>query len=173
MKLINNTKSTRRQFVLGSGALAAISSLPLSLQAKTDLQSMPSKQGIVAYREDDERSSAFAAVMAEAGMTLLPLAKDPVRQWRDEARAAVENLKLPMIGLTNWSDYLLMRELNGELRRKPESEEMCFVSAQEDKVEWAVNHAMKILEHNSSLEQVPEFEIQHLGHGHLFSWTIS
>lgn len=165
-------KTGRRQFLLGSGSVLAMTAFSLNSQARHRLDNV-NLAGVVAYRETDKRSVAFASVLGEAGMILLPLAPDPVRQWRDEVKEAISRHQVPMYGLTDWSDYLLMRDLNAELRRFPVRDDM-QIQQDTHNIQWAAELAMekvKTLSHQGTLTERGTYEAAHTGN--LFSWEIS
>lgn len=118
-------QASRRKFIAGSSSLLALSSVSNYLNAAQPgaqlLQTTEqSKQaGIVLYKDGDESSKALALEFSDTGMTLVALGIDPVRQWRDGLSEVFADKQQTIIGLTNWSDYMLMRGLAAEVRRYP------------------------------------------------------
>lgn len=118
-------QTSRRQFIAGSSSLLAMSCFSGYLNAaqldtlKSQFSASNIQSGIAIYKGGDKYSQAFASVFADNGMSMVELGIDPVRQWRDGLAEALASSQQPIIGLTNWSDYQLMRGLAAELRRHP------------------------------------------------------
>lgn len=154
----------RRRFLLGSSSALAIGSLPVG--AALAANRTRSATGLVLYREANEASRYFAAAMSRAGMGAIALTDDLVRQWRSELNQILRDNPLPLYGLTDWSDYQLLRGLAVELRRFPQQELRLTVpvSGQPD---WAVNQALATLD-----DAVAEPKSTTDGQA-LFNWVIS
>lgn len=178
-------QASRRNFIAGSSSFLALSSLPNYLNAaelgalKSQFSALNKQVGIVVYKEGDENSLAFASVFADVGMTLVALGIDPVRQWRDGLAAELAAQQQPVIGLTNWPDYLLMRGLAAELRRYPVLEAQHKVLAGTDNA-WASAYAHDLLEISEaeSLQDIQQAlatagATQPFGGRSLFSWIIT
>lgn len=107
----------RRQFILSIASAAAAGSLPLGHPALAGQPVTDNQAAVVVYRPGTQASRDFAMALQKTGMTAIALAQDPVRQWRDTLQPRLEARPGPLYGLTDWSDYQLMRGLGAELRR--------------------------------------------------------
>lgn len=107
----------RRQFMVSMASVMAASSLPLAHSAKAGLLDSNRQGGVVVYRAGSQQGQNFALALQSSGVTAIALVGDPVRQWRDSLGQVIEAQSEPFYGLTDWSDYQLMRGLAAELRR--------------------------------------------------------
>lgn len=167
-----NVKIKRRGFVVGAGGLLVLSGLGHSASGGSGKISVEAKQSLVLCRSDDEDSLAFAAVFSEAGTEVIALEIDLVRQWRAGLNDKMKQKKI-LLGLTNWSDYLMMRELAQEQRRFP----MLITSHQAgllNNASWASDQAVKLLELNFQTgKKYNSMEKTSYPGKALFSWVIS
>lgn len=109
---------SRREFLAGTAAAVTAASVPLPAFA-SGFRRFASRPLLVVYQEYDAHAAAFAAEFDAAGYATLALTDDPVRQWRDGLGRLVRDDNILMLGLTNWSDYLMLRGLAAEERRFP------------------------------------------------------
>ncbi|MDT8398145.1 MAG: hypothetical protein RQ899_05990 [Pseudomonadales bacterium] len=157
---------SRRHFMLGAGSAVALGSLPLNLNAQTRLQLHSGVRGLVVYREAQLQGRAFAAAMMAAGLATVTLGEDPVWQWRTQLAATVAGSKAPVYGLTDWSDYQLMRGLCAELRRYPIVETRHCIGRSAS-AEWAVRRAQELLDGQPAPRDAPSGQLT------FFTWVIS
>jgi hypothetical protein len=66
---------------------------------------------------DSPRAWAIVRALRVRRERIIPLSGDPVRFWREER----QRLSGPVAGVTQWSDFLLLRELAYEQRRRVRS----------------------------------------------------
>jgi hypothetical protein len=107
-------KTTRRQFIAGTGTALALGSMPGLGHAAW------SQSTLVVYRANEPLARRFAELAAAAGHTTLALSNDPVRQWRDSLGALVTEQQFRLTGLSNWADFTILRGLAAEARRFPQ-----------------------------------------------------
>lgn len=113
--------SNRRKFIRHSGGLAAaLGAFSTTLHAR-DKNSKNQIDAVVLFRWENKHSATFAKSLSEEGLQAIALREDPVRQWRDNIGKIIADRKnpAPLIGLTNWSDFLIVRELASEARKFP------------------------------------------------------
>ena len=177
--------SARREFIKGTGTLVALGSLPGYLTAntellKTTLSGMQQRQALVIYREEEINSLAFADTLSRAGIKAVALSDDPVRQWRNSLSQLMGNKGLPLMGLSNWPDYLMISGLAAE-HRKHVILEIQHVSEQPEKKNWSAELALDYLHLPASLDkesvqrhfsETPTTKINP-GTRTLFSWLIA
>ncbi|MFO7277712.1 MAG: hypothetical protein DIU56_011800 [Pseudomonadota bacterium] len=107
---------TRRDVLVGAGgALALAATAPFTARASVRVP------GIALYDPRSESSQRFAAALARAGSVPIALEADPVRQWYAGLREAMQR-QGSVAALTDWSRYLVLRGLAGELRLHPRFE---------------------------------------------------
>lgn len=111
----------RRAFIKRSSGLVALGSMPAYLTANTEnlqsgIEGIQQHEGIVLYSEKEMHSVAFADTMAKAGLETVALTDDLVRQWRDGLGNKISQSGAPVIGLSNWPDYLVLSGLAAEAR---------------------------------------------------------
>jgi hypothetical protein len=112
---------SRRDF-LGTalaGTALALTSVPLPALAATATRKLAGRPALALYQPHDAHATAFADALAAAGIATLALTDDPVRQWRDGLGRLVTAENFILLGLGNWSDYLVLRGLAAEQRRFP------------------------------------------------------
>ena len=127
----------RRQFMLSMASVIAVSSLPLTNSANAGLSGSTPQGGVVVYRPGSQHSRDFASVLQSSGVTAIALVGDPVRQWRDSLQQVIAEQSEPFYGLTDWSDYQLMRGLAAELRRHVRHESV-FDDSQQTLYTWVI-----------------------------------
>jgi hypothetical protein len=140
--------TNRRRFVQGTGSLVALGSVPAYLTANEDeLQDFLGgiQQGVVLYRKQVSHAVDFAGVLARAGLTAVALSDDPVRQWRDGLGDIAGGQGVPITGLTNWADYLVLSGLAAE-QRKHVVLEMQHPVTQPGSENWPTNLATGLLQ---------------------------
>jgi hypothetical protein len=166
---------SRREFLAGTALALTSASIPLSTFAAATTRKLGARPALVLYQRHDVHASAFADELAAHGFATLALTDDPVRQWRDGLGQLVMQQDFALVGLSNWSDYSVLRGLAAEHRRFP------LLERQQRKVAgtaWARQHAreMLALANTDDLQGVlPELknktEERHTAPS-LFSWVI-
>lgn len=138
----------RRKLLLGSSSLLALGPVAAASLPGDGTAMMKLSKGMVVYREAESRSVVFAAALQEAGITPVLLQHDVIRQWRKRELNNVLEGALPIYGLTDWSDFQLLRGLAGEHRRHPGAVEVHPRQALDanERHEWIVQRAMGLLE---------------------------
>jgi hypothetical protein len=109
---------SRRDFLAGTAAAVTAASMPLPAFA-SQFRRFGARPLLVVYRPHDAHAAAFADEFNAAGYVTLALSDDPVRQWRDGLGRFVREDNVLLLGLTNWSDYTMLRGLTAEERRFP------------------------------------------------------
>ena len=71
---------------------------------------------IIMYRKGLSLSELFAESCQQLGMITMAIEDDLVRQWRDGLFEQITENKLGVLGLSNWSDFLMFRGLAREDR---------------------------------------------------------
>jgi len=141
--------SDRRKILKGTGSLVALGSLPAYLTAngeelKSTIGGLQHQIGAVLYRAEEKSSLAFAETFARAGLETIALTDDLVRQWRDGLGDKIHQTGLPVVGLTHWTDYLMVNGLAAE-NRKQVLMEMQHPVLQPGKENWPVELAAGFL----------------------------
>ncbi|MGV3592203.1 MAG: hypothetical protein ACO1PZ_10980 [Gammaproteobacteria bacterium] len=133
---------SRREFLEGTAAVMTTAGLPISALAASAHRRFAGRPLLVLYRSHDVHATVFADEFHHEGFATLALSDDPVRQWRDGLGRLLRDDNLLLIGLTNWSDYAMLRGLAAEERRHP-----LFESRQYKQVDsrWAREHAQALL----------------------------
>lgn len=109
----------------GAGALAApaaIASLP-AVTGSATLQAA----GTASVVLHDPRLFLDAAVIARleaTGARFIALTGDPVRQWRGAQRELLAHRETRLFGVTRWPDFLIVRGLAAESRRRVRHESL-------------------------------------------------
>ena len=178
--------TARRKFVKGTGSLVALGSLPAYLTASTEelnatLNELKQTQGLVLYRESDTHSIAFADMLSRAGLKAVALTDDLVRQWRDGLGNLARKAGVPILGLTNWPDYLIINGLAAEQKKRVQLELQHSV-VQSGKENWSASLALDYmhlpLEADKKTIQnlAKEYQGEHTikpNTSTLFSWLIA
>lgn len=133
---------SRRDFLAGTAAAVTAASMPLPALAASGFRHFAGRPLLVLYQPHDPHAFAFAAEFSAARYATLALTDDPVRQWRDGLGRLVRDENLLLIGLSNWSDYSMLRGLAADERRFP-----LFQSRQTKQRgdAWARAHARTVL----------------------------
>jgi hypothetical protein len=111
--------TSRREFLTGTAVALTSVTVPLSTFAATDTRKLAARPALVLYQAHDAHAVAFADELAKAGFATLALTDDPVRQWRDGLGRLVLEENFILLGLSNWTDYSVLRGLAAEHRRFP------------------------------------------------------
>lgn len=177
----------RRRFIKGGGSLVALGSLPAYLTAKPEMLVQPlaelqQRRGIVLYRDNDLHSRSFAENLSATGIHAVALTDDPVRQWRKSLSQMAAEKGMPVMGLSNWADYLMISGLAAEQRKHVMLElQHAVYQPQAEKESWSCELALEYL-------QLPEITDKDLMQTHfsklldrklrpgtqsLFSWFIA
>lgn len=136
---------TRRRFVKSSSSLVALGTLPVCLTTNAEelsasLGGLQQQHGVVLYRHSQSHALAFATTLSQAGFRTIALQDDPVRQWRDGLGTLAAQSEGPLLGLSNWADYLLVRGLAAEQRKHVMLEVQHSIN-QPGNVNWPVDVA--------------------------------
>ena len=180
---MNKVSKSRRKFLAGTGGLVALSSMPGYLSAsqiKSSEGIAIQQKSVVLYREEETSSVEFAEVFASAGMTAIALQDDIVRQWRDGLGETLKEHSA--FGLSNWTDYFMVRALAVEDRRFPIVEKRHVVNASTES-EWAIEHAIELLQ-KSTQDSIESLRYQNVKGAELnslsqhkdkslFSWVVA
>ena len=139
----------RRKFIKTGSSLLAFSTVSAVAPLNADtvwngLQGLDVGRALVLYRDSDPQAQRFAAAFADAGIAVLALGHDPVRQWRDGLGQLISEQKLMITGMGNWVDYIIVRRLAAEQRQLPLLE-MQHVRTQ-DRADWAHDHAATLIQ---------------------------
>jgi hypothetical protein len=109
---------SRREFLAGTAVALASAAVPLPVLA-ANTRKLAGRPALVLYQAHDPHATAFADELAAAGLSTLAMTDDVVRQWRDGLGRLVTEENFVLLGLSNWSDYLVVRGLAAEHRRFP------------------------------------------------------
>jgi hypothetical protein len=109
---------SRREFLAGTALALTSAAVPLPVLA-ANTRKLAGRPALVMYQPHDAHATAFADELAAAGFSTLALTDDPVRQWRDGLGRLVCDENFVLLGLSNWSDYSIVRGLAAEHRRFP------------------------------------------------------
>jgi hypothetical protein len=107
----------RRQFLAG-GAVAGATGLAnaaSSMQVAT--LDAASRASVVLHDRRIVMDPAIAQRLAGNGARVIALTDDPVRLWRSEVGALLQQPDTRLFGVTLWADYLIVRGLAAESRR--------------------------------------------------------
>lgn len=122
--------ASRRQFLqggvalTGTGALAAAAEAAPSPLAESTTLLAASKASVVLH---DPRLAIDAKVVARlegVGARFIALTRDPVRQWRGAERELLDHRDTRLFGVTRWPDFLIVRGLAAETRRRVRHESL-------------------------------------------------
>jgi hypothetical protein len=118
--------SSRRRFLKGSVALTGAGALATTGRTTeaSRLLLAASKATVVLH---DPRLAIDVQVVARlesAGARFVALTDDPVRQWRGAERELLSNRDTRLFGVTRWPDFLIVRGLAAESRRRVRHESM-------------------------------------------------
>ena len=142
----------RRRFIKGGGSLVALGSLPVYLTAKPErlvqpLAELQQRRGIVLYRDNDLHSRSFAETLSATGIHAVALTDDPVRQWRKSLSQMAAEKGMPVMGLSNWADYLMISGLAAEQRKHVMLElQHAVYQPQAEKESWSCELALEYLQ---------------------------
>lgn len=113
----------RRRFLAATGTVLAVTATAAlrqnGLAAAALPESATQQPVLVLYRDSLALAREFALHSRAAGLPVLALAADPVRQWRDDLAALVGTAGWRIAGQGNWMDYSIVRGLAAEQRRLP------------------------------------------------------
>ncbi len=116
----------RRRFLRGSVALTGAGALLSAggVARASGALLAASKATVVLH---DPRLALDAEVVARleaAGARFIALEGDPVRQWRGAQRELLAHRDTRLFGVTRWPDFLLVRGLAAESRRRVRHESL-------------------------------------------------
>ena len=112
--------ASRRQFLQGSvtlsgaGALAATGNVA---QASAALLAA-SKASVVLHDPRLAMDAKIVASLEASGARFIALHGDPVRQWRGAQSGLLAHRDTRLFGVTRWPDFLIVRGLAAESRRR-------------------------------------------------------
>ncbi|MFM1887489.1 MAG: hypothetical protein RL026_2646 [Pseudomonadota bacterium] len=130
--------TSRRGFLKGAGGLGGLAAaLPAIASPLGPAARDWSATATVVLHDprialDPEVTARFAA----RGVRVIPLVGDPVRLWRSaELGALLADPSTRLLGLTRWSDYVILRGLAAGSRRYPQHE---VLDAEQGHFTWAI-----------------------------------
>ena len=106
----------RRQFLAGSVAGASGIAAATSSVAATTLEAA-SRASVVLHDRRIKMDPVIAQRLERNGAQIIALTEDPVRLWRSEVGAVLQQPDTRLFGVTLWADYLIVRGLAAESRR--------------------------------------------------------
>lgn len=109
--------TSRRNFLLGASSLAATTLTTGTQSSGLATADSGMHQGLILARAEYLRGNHFAEIFKDAGLRVIYLGNDPVRQWRDEIEQTFSANAYNLFGLTSWSDLILLRGLCAEHQR--------------------------------------------------------
>ncbi len=110
---------SRRDFLAGTALALTSATVPLPTFAAKTMRKLAGRPLLALYQPHDAHATAFADELAAAGFATLALTDDPVRLWRDGLGRLVTTENVVLVGLSNWTDYTVLRGLAAEHRRFP------------------------------------------------------
>jgi len=115
---MNSLRATRRQFVTGAAMagtlVAGAATGGNSFGSQDDAAQQAS---VVLHDRRIEIEPALRDRLVAGGARFVELTDDPVRQWRGEIASLLTHPDTRLFGITQWSDYLLVRGMAAETRR--------------------------------------------------------
>jgi hypothetical protein len=110
--------ATRRQFLLAGAATAGAGAmLPLPAAQAATLLDSANAATCVLHDPRIQLDAALVQRLQSRGARIIALEEDPVRQWRRAAGTPLVQRGTRLLGITRWSDLLLVRGLAAESRR--------------------------------------------------------
>jgi len=97
---------------------ALASTLANSVLTESMMAAEEQDTAIVLYRADNVSCVDFAADFQAEGFLTIALESDIVRQWRTLLTTGLISKDTVLLGIGNWDDYFLVKQLAAEQRRK-------------------------------------------------------
>lgn len=122
--------TSRRQFLQGSvaltgaGALVTANASAAASTSATAMLQAASKASVVLHDPRLVLDDAVVARLQAAGASFIALTTDPVRQWRGAQRDLLAARDTRLFGVTRWPDFLIVRGLAAETRRRVRHESL-------------------------------------------------
>jgi hypothetical protein len=107
----------RRQFLAGSVVVGAAGLVDAASTVPAATLDAASGASVVLHDKRITMDPAIAQRLAGNGAQVIALTGDPVRLWRSEVGAVLQQPDTRLFGVTLWADYLLVRGLAAESRR--------------------------------------------------------
>jgi hypothetical protein len=109
----------RRQFLAGGAAASGMAVAAGSAAAGNVASTLDaaSRASVVLHDRRITMDAAIAQRLAGNGVQVIALTDDPVRLWRSEVGALLQQPGTRLFGVTLWADYLIVRGLAAESRR--------------------------------------------------------
>jgi hypothetical protein len=109
----------RRQFLAGGAAASGMAVAAGSAAAGKVASTLDaaSRASVVLHDRRITMDAAIAQRLAGNGVQVIALTDDPVRLWRSEVGALLQQPGTRLFGVTMWADYLIVRGLAAESRR--------------------------------------------------------
>jgi hypothetical protein len=109
----------RRQFLAGGAAASGMAVAAGSAAAGKVASTLDaaSRASVVLHDRRITMDAAIAQRLAGNGVQVIALTDDPVRLWRSEVGALLQQPGTRLFGVTLWADYLIVRGLAAESRR--------------------------------------------------------
>jgi hypothetical protein len=112
----------RELLALSGGAmmLAAAAPTPADAAASTGAGALPESDGTTVVLQDRrlQLPDEVRGRLAANGSRLLTLDPDPVRMWRGEHAALLQDASTRLLGVTPWIEFVMVRGLAAETRRR-------------------------------------------------------
>jgi hypothetical protein len=111
-------RATRRQFVTGAAmAGTLVAGTATGGNSFGSQEDAAQQASVVLHDRRIEIESALRDRLTAGGARFIELTDDPVRQWRSEISALLTHPDTRLFGITQWSDYLIVRGMAAETRR--------------------------------------------------------
>jgi hypothetical protein len=107
----------RRQFLAGGAVAGATSLANAASSTQVATLDAASRASVVLHGRNIPLDPAIAQRLAGNGARVIALTDDPVRLWRSEVGALLQQPDTRLFGVTLWADYLIVRGLAAESRR--------------------------------------------------------
>lgn len=116
----------RRRFLQGSLALSGAGALAAAAGAARASESLvaASRATVVLHDPRLAIDDAIAARLEAAGARFVALGGDPVHQWRGAEARLLAHRDTRLFGVTRWPDFLIVRGLAAETRRRVRHESL-------------------------------------------------
>lgn len=121
--------ASRRRFLqgtvalTGAGAMSATAGLLLPPTVAA-FATAGAKTTVVLHDPRLALDARRIASLAASGARIIALEADPVRQWRGIERELLANSQTRILGMTRWPEFLIVRGLAAESRRRVRHESM-------------------------------------------------
>ena len=125
------TLGSRRSFLKGSAALTGAGALagaaaaaPINAAATSNALQAASKATVVLHDPRLAIDPQMVARLSASDAQFIALHADPVRQWRGTQAKLLADRNTRLFGVTRWPDFLIVRGLAAESRRRVRHESL-------------------------------------------------